>query len=152
MSRIQDLGKSFANLPQIIADYEQAFANITQDLAVKGKMLEVALREQASNSYYYESRKAELKVLLKYMDSQVAKVRGTLIRRYKENYSRDLGERQLNNYVDAETDYLTVYELYLECEELYEKYSAACDAFTKRGFALRDITNARCDSVHDSEL
>lgn len=152
MSRIADLGAKFVNLPVLIAEYEDAFKEIEQNLTIKGKTLEAALKEQSTWPIYYDARRAELKTLLKYLDGQVSRVRGQLTKRYKENYSRDLGERQLNSYIDQEEEYLRIYELYLECEELYEKYAAAVEAFSKRGFALRDLTLARVNQIQDALL
>lgn len=152
MSRIADLGTNYVNLPVLLEEYDQAFANIERDLSLKGKTIEVALKEQGSMPYFYESRRVELRTVMKYLDLQVAKVRGKLVRRFKETYSRDLGERQLNSYVDQEEEYLKMHELYLECEELYEKYSAAVESFTKRGYALRDLTQARINSIQDTIL
>lgn len=152
MSRIADLGAKLVNLPALIAEYEQAFENIEANLTIKGKTLDQALKEQSTYPIYYDARRVELKTLMKYLDAQVSRVRGQLTKKYKENYSRELGERQLNSYIDQEEDYLKMNELYLECEELYEKYVAAVEAFTKRGFALRDITLARVNQIQDALL
>lgn len=148
MSRIPDLGEKNAKLPALLAEYESELDAIEERLRIKGKLLEVAQQEQCAWPMFYEARRVELKTLVKYFDDQVSKVRGTLVRRYTENYSRSLGERAMNSYIDADEAYLKMRELYLEVEELYEKYAAIADAFTKRGFALRDLTTAKVNQLH----
>lgn len=152
MSRIPDLGRTNENLPALVAQYEDDLSHAEANLQIRGKMLDEALKEQGSWPIYYAQRRAELKTLLKYLDTQVSAVRGRLARRYVENYSRQLGERVMNSYIDAEQEYLQMNELYLEIEELYNKYDAVCDAFEKRGFALRDLTTARVHNIQNALL
>jgi len=152
MSRIADLGPKLSNIPTLIEEYEKAFADISQHLTLKGKTLQFALKEQSTWPIYYEARRVELKSLVKFLDAQVQRIRGSLTRRLIEANSRDLGERIIAKYVDADPEYMRMYELYLEVEELYEKYSATRDVFDKRGFALRDLTLALQHQLQDTAL
>ena len=152
MSRIADLGTKFNNLPTLIAEYEKAFQNVEDHLRISGKALDKALAEQGAHPVFYGQRRAEIKSILKYLDAQVSAVRGRLTRKFNENYNPKLGERMMNGYIDAEPEYLAIHELYLEVAELYEKFDAACDAFDKRGFALRDLTSARVHSIQSAML
>lgn len=147
MSRIGDLGENFSNLVNVIQEYDAELEKARDIIPIQNKTLEIAQREQCSYYVYYDERKAELNALVKYMKAQVDKVRGELTRQYIERSSRDLGERLLAKYIDADPKYLIVYELQLEVEELYDKYTAVVEAFNKRGFALRDLTAARVADV-----
>lgn len=149
MSRIADLGSGNKNLPSLLAEYEAEIDAAPERLTLKGKTLAEALKEQCSWPMFYEVRKAEVKTLLKYLDDQVQKVRGKRAKDYIENYSRAVGERVLQSFIDNEPEYLKAREVYLEVEELYEKYSAMDKAFDKRGFALRDMTTAKVNQLHD---
>lgn len=148
MTRIADLGKQNANLPDMIMAYVDELDLAGDRLKIKGKSLEVAQQEQCAWPIFYEVRKAELKILVKHFNAEVSRVRGNLSRRFNENYSRQLGERMINSYIDAEDEYLKMNQLLLEVDELYEQYGAVCDAFTKRGFALRDLTTAKVNQLH----
>lgn len=152
MSRIGDLGSNFANLPTLIAEYEDALELAREILPVHNKTLEKALKEQCAYIVYFDERRAEIKTLVKHMTIQVAKVRGGLVRKFNEGHNRSLGERMINSYIDNEDSYIQVHELLLEIEELYDKYVAVVEAFTKRGFALRDMTSARIADVHNTPL
>jgi hypothetical protein len=152
MSRIADLGEKNINLPKLIGEYEDALSTIDDNLKLSGKTHDQALKEQATWPIYYSQRRAELKTLMKYLDAQVASVRGSFSRRYNENYSTKLGERMMERYIDNEEAYVKMYELYLEVAELHDKFDAAVDAFDKRGFALRDITAARVAQIQSALL
>lgn len=152
MSRIPDLGKNFENLPPMLVEFDEHLLLATERLAVKGKIIEEALKEQAAWPIFYDQKLRELKTLLKYLDSRVAYVRGKLTRQYNENYSRELSERTRDKYIDNEDEYMSINELYLEIYELTEKYEAVVDAFKVRGFALRDITQLRINQIHTGTL
>lgn len=152
MSRIGDLGPDLINLPNVIAEYEDALQQARTILPIENKMLEFAHKEQCAWIGYFDERRAEIKTLVKYLAANVAKVRGQLVRRYTERSARALGERVMNSYIDSEPEYLAAHELLLEVEELYEKYTAVVEAFNKRGFALRDITSARVADVHHNPI
>jgi hypothetical protein len=151
MSRIGDIGINFANVPALIAEYEDALSVASTILPVKGKTLDAALKEQTSVAFF-DQKRAEVRTLVKFLELQVARVRGGLVRRLNEGNAKSLGERMINSYIDNEDSYIQTHELLLEVEELYEKYTAVVEAFNKRGFALRDITQARIADVHSSTL
>lgn len=152
MSRIPDIGKNFERLPAVLAEYDEHIEEAHGILAVKGKSIESALKEQTSWVLFYDERRRELNTLVKYIAARVASTRGDLTRQYTENYSRDLAERVKERYIDNEDDYLKMYEIQLEVQEMLEKYEAIVDAFRVRGFALRDITTLRVHSIQDGTL
>lgn len=152
MSRISQLGPKYANLPEVLEEFERAFVDVVDHLRLTGKTLDKALQEQGAWIIFYAQRRAELKTLLKYLDDRVSAVRGKLAKQYVESYSRTIGERVMSSYIDSEPEYLTIRELYLEVEDLFNRYDAAVDAFEKRGYALRDLTNARIHQLQNSLL
>lgn len=152
MSRISEIGSKFQGLPRLMDQYDSAIQKVSDQLTITGKTLEVALKEQGTWIIYYAERRAELKAILGFMDDQVSAVRGRLARSYVEQYSRSIGERVMNSYIDAEPEYMTTRQLYLEVEEMYSRYDAAVSCFEKRGYALRDLTNARIHEIQTSQL
>lgn len=150
MSKISDMGVDFSELPTLVETYETDLMEAAANVKITGKLLDLALREQGSWPLYYSQRRAELKTLVKYLDAKVSAVRGSLAKRYVENYNPKIGERVMNSYIDSEPEYLKMYRLYLEISDLYERYNEVCEAFTIRGFALRDITLARSNQIENT--
>lgn len=148
MSLLQIIEESIDKLPQILSDYEKELEHVEERIAIQGRTLERANVEQSSWQYFYDTRKRELGILVKYFSMRVEKVRSSLYRSYTENYNRELGDRAIDKYINNEEAYLHMQQLYLEVNELYEKYDAVVEAFHSRGFALRNITEARVSSVY----
>mgnify|MGYP001554068142 CR=1 FL=1 len=152
MSRILDISGKLENLVDVLAEYEDALKGVEDHIEVKGKLLEKANVENPAWQNFYDQKKIELHTLMKYMDAEVQRVRSKLFRSFKENHSRELNEREINRYIDSEPAYLTMNELKLEVQEMYDKYSAVVEAFRVRGYALNNITKIRVASLEDVEL
>jgi hypothetical protein len=151
MSKIQDLGnlkstdlkERFKNLPDLLAAYDGDLKNAEQDLAIKGKSLENANKENPSLHAYYDQRRLELKTLVDFMDNQVSRTRGRLFKAFTENNNRELSDRAKNEYINGEQAYLDIYEIYLEIKDLQQQYESVVEAFKLRGYALKNITEIR---------
>lgn len=152
MSRIADLGKNYEKLPDLLAEYDEHITAAPARLAIKGKILDEALKEQAAWPVFYDHKRAELSTLVKFIGMKVDETRSRLLRNYTENYSRALSDRIADKYIDKENDFLLINELYLEVSELAEKFSNVVDAFKTRGFALRDIVAVRVNKIQDNLL
>lgn len=157
MSKIPDLGnlkstdlkERFKNLPDLLATYDSELKNAEQDLAIKGKSLENANKENPSLYSFYDERRLELKTLVDFMDNQVARTRGRLWRTFTENNNRELSDRSKDKYIDGEQAYLDIYEIYLEVKDLQQQYESVVEAFKLRGYALKNITEIRVASLEN---
>ena len=152
MSIILKLGENYQKLPGILDDYEKELELAKDILEIKGKRLEAANVENAPWQAYYDQKKIDLSILVKYFEMEIARVRGKLFRSYKENHSRELSEREINRYIDNEESYLTIYQLYLEVKEMYDRFESIVSSFTSRGYSLNNITKIRVASLEDVEL
>lgn len=144
--------KLLSTIPAFYQEYKSILEQAGQNLHIEGKTLEFANREQSSWISYYYQRKVEVEYIVKRLDTRVDATRGEIYRKYKERHSRELGEREINRYIDADPEYIKIKELYLMVWELWEKYKAVCDAFTQRGFSLRNITEARIAQMENAQL
>lgn len=152
MSRIPELGEGYSNLPSIIAEYEDLLSGVEEKISIKGKSIEHANRENPTWQLYYDQKRIELHTLVRYLESQMSRVRGKLFRSYTEAHQRELSDRAKDKYIDNEDAFLAINELYLEIKEVYDKYQAVCDAYKSRGYALNNITKVRVASLEDAMI
>lgn len=152
MSQISNLGPKFANLPALLAQYEDELADNQKILETKGKQLSEALKEQTGWPIYYRERYVELKTLCSYFESEIKRVRGEAAEKVNggSGYSRNATE--LNLYLDQHPDVVKVTRLSFELIEIRDKYAQVVDEFSNRGHALRHFTNARIAEIHNYEM
>lgn len=143
------LHENIQNILKIIPAYEQDLEGYQDNLRLKGKNIIVANNEQPSWLVYYDSRRAELKTALEYMELYVQKIRGKLWKEYTENYARDLQSKDKEQYINNEKAFLDAYELYLELKELHDRYVSVVEGFKNRGYALNNITRIITSEMGD---
>lgn len=152
MSIVDRIGGKLENVVNVLFDYEDKLVGYENNIQIKGKTLEQALKEQASWYAYYNERRIELNSIVKYLDQQLKKIRAELYVQYNENYNPALTDRAIEKYIDRENTVLNMNRIILEAQEIIEKYDMILDAFNRRGFALRDITASRVNDIHNSSL
>lgn len=152
MSKIADLGKNYKNLPNILKVYENELKDAEDKLKIFGKKLEISNSENSAWLHYYDQRRVELHTLVKHFNAEQDRVKATLFKSYKETYSRALGEREINRYIDNEDAYIYVHSLLLEIEELCDLYQSVVNAFISRNYALSNITKLRVASLENIEI
>jgi len=151
-NKISQLGTTFELLPEVLDGFEKDLELVPNIVAIEGKLLERANVEQAAQQLYYDTKRRELRTILKYVELRKDKVYGQLFKAYTETHSRELSDRGKEKYINNEQEYLTIQEIYLEVEELYEKYDAVIEAFKMRGYALNNITKIRVSSLENTQL
>ncbi len=152
MSRIADLGANYINLPNMLETYEEKLKDAAEQLKITGKKLEMSNSENSAWLHFYDQRRIELHTLVKYFNAEEDRIKSTLFKSYKENYSRAIGEREINRYIDNEDAYIFVHSLLLEVEEVYEMFQSVVNSFTSRNYALSNITKIRVASLENVEI
>lgn len=152
MSVIGRVGPTLTDLPNLLNSFIVDLSDYADNLTLVGKTLEQALKEQAHWCGYYGSRQVELNILVKHLENRLKSLRGSLTVQYNENYNPALSERMTDKYIDRDNDVSDANVLLLEVREVQEKYAMVLDAFNRRGFALRDITTARVNSIQSDTL
>lgn len=143
---------NISNVPAAIDHYSNLLKDSDKDLTLKNKTIQQANVEQVSFLAYYDQIKVELKSIHDHIELLLNKVKGQRWREYTEKSSIDLTARDKDNYINQDPTYCAHYELYLMVKEVYSRACSVVDTLINRGYALNNITRARCSDVHDSYL
>jgi hypothetical protein len=155
LSRLGDIGTAeshYAELAALIIEYDEYLDEADANSNIKGKTLKKAAEEQVAWYGFYDQKRIEVRTIVKYFDMEVERVRGKLFRNFKETHSRELGEREINQYINNEPAYLRTRELQLEVDELYQRYIAVVENWKNRGFIIGHLTRAHVAQVEDAIL
>jgi hypothetical protein len=150
---INDIEKlPIERLPDLLVVYKEDIQNYKKHLETKGKPIGEANRENASWLAFYDERRIELRVIIKYIEMDIARVRGKLYKSFTEGYHVDLGERAKEKYIDQEEEYLKRKRALIQIEEMYEKYQSIVSAFMQRGYDLRNLTQLKVAAIDNVEI
>ena len=131
---------------------DEQLDGVEDKLSLKGKTLARAEMENSSHQCYYDSEKAKINSMIRWLELHIDKRRGDLYRYYTENHSRDLSERAKERFIDTDEEIFAMNETLIDLKEAFENYAAVVDAFRSRGFRLRDITELRVNQLQDDSL
>lgn len=143
MSSIFRLKDDLSNLPDIVESFEKVVAEAEDDLRISNKTLEEANREQADHLYKYYKYSCQLKALRKHTENVLEQKKGEVWIKVKTKHSIELGTRDLENYVKKDATVMQYRRLLLIVEEMADDFDRLCKAFENRGYALKNITEAR---------
>jgi hypothetical protein len=156
---MMDLGKITKNwdnfqqvIPTLIVNYDEDIALAPTRLSISGKTGNDVIQEQCAWPVYYGQRLSEITKLANFVELRINFVRGSLYRQFTENHSRGLSERCKDQYINNEPAYIDIYRIFLEVDEVKQKLKAICDAFDRRGFAIRDWTQLRVNELQHSVI
>lgn len=144
--------KQFKNLPEVLEEYEARLKGWQVNVKIDGKNIEAANIEQASWLAYYDEMKVELRTLVDFMDMKVKEVRGILTSVIMKNSSLDTNERTRERMIDAEPDYLRIYQNYLLAKEVYNMADMVTNQFIQRAYALNNLVKIRIAGIQDMTL
>jgi len=153
MSKALDaIKQNLENIIPVIEDYENYLIPFKDDLSIKGKAIDKANIEQASLLYLYNERNVELKAVVRYLEDLIAATRGRIWGKLTEDNRKQLQQKDKEQYINADPEYLSIKELSGVVEELSSKYDAAVDAFRGRGYALNNLTRLIVEQANDHTL
>lgn len=149
---VPELGVGYIKLPDILDQFATDLIPAKKQLDNDGRLLETCLSKNSALMHYYDERRIRLHSLVKFFRLEVDRVRGEKYIQYNENYSRSITIQMMNKYIDAEEDYLNVYKILIEVEEVYENYVSTVDGFKQRHYELTNMTKLRIANLEFAEI
>lgn len=150
--RITHLLDNPDEIVRLIEKYERLLEESLGDVVIAGKTLEVANREQPTLFYKYGSVHAESESVVKLIDMRAEYTRSRVFKRIKDNSDRAMADRTIDKYVESEQEVMDLISIGIEIRNLRDKLAAVVQALTARGYALRNITEARVNQLHSAVL
>lgn len=141
--------KQYIALLERYVQLEEEFEQAKNALFFRGKTLTEANNDQAQWPIYVNERYGELKNISKKLQGVVDMVRGDIARELKGGTAFDVG-RDIAKFIDRDERFLAANETLLMFDELLEKYQALSDAWTTRGYAVRNKVDILVHEIKDN--
>ena len=138
--------KEIALLEQVVEAIDKA----PDIMNIKGKTLADAQKEQTAWPIYYEGLRSKLARLIKLKKIQLDRVKSEVYVTFNEKYTRELSHTQINTYIDGDATVVELRTSIVELETVLEDVNAILEAFKMRGYALKDLTSAMINELHNN--
>lgn len=145
------VSKDISNIPDAIAYFEAELQAARNDARIAGNIEKAA----ASMPGIVEMRFAqlqEIEAILEYLNIELRRLRSSLFRKYLETYQRALTSRDVEKYVDGESDVVDMEKIINEFALLRNKWLGITKSLDIKQWQLSNIIKLRVAGMEDASI
>ena len=151
MSYYSLVSKDISNIPDAIAHFEAELIKARVETRISGNIERAAAAMPGVVEQRF-GQLQEIEAILEYLNIELRRLRSALFRRYLENYQRALSSRDVEKYVDGESDVIDMEKIINEFALLRNKWLGVVKALDAKGFSINNIIKLRCAGLEDASL
>lgn len=151
MSWYSKVAKDVANIPDAIAYFESELVAARSETRITGNIE----RASAAMPGIVETRFSqlqEIEAILEYLNIELRRLRSATFRKYLETYQRALSSRDVEKYVDGESNVVDMEKIINEVALLRNKWLSISKALDVKQWQLSNVIKLRVAGMEDATL
>ena len=147
----QKIAKDIGQIPNAVAYYETELDQAKYEVKIKGNLE----KNSASMPGIVEQRfnqLQEIEAILQYLNIELRRLRSKHFKKYLENYQRALSSRDVEKYVDGESDVVDYEKIINEFALLRNKWLGITNALDQKQWQITNITKLRVAGMEDATI
>jgi|TARA_B100001094_G_scaffold15145_1_gene13085 conjugal transfer/entry exclusion protein len=147
----QKVARDIGQIPNAVAHYEQELDQARFECRIKGNLE----KNSASMPGIVEQRfnqLQEIEAILQYLNIELRRLRSKHFKKYLENYQRALSSRDVEKYVDGESDVVDYEKIINEFALLRNKWLGITKALDQKQWQITNITKLRVAGMEDATI
>ena len=143
--------RDIGQIPNAVAHYEQELDQARFECRIKGNLE----KNSASMPGVVEQRfnqLQEIEAILQYLNIELRRLRSKHFKKYLENYQRALSSRDVEKYVDGESDVVDYEKIINEFALLRNKWLGITKALDQKQWQITNITKLRVAGMEDATI
>lgn len=151
MSWYSKISKDISNIPDAIAYYETELQAAKKDSRITGNIEKAAASMPGIVEVRY-SQLQEIEAILEYLNIELRRLRSSIFRKYLESYQRALSSRDVEKYVDGESDVVDMEKIINEFALLRNKWLGITKSLEVKQWQLSNIIKLRVAGMEDATI
>lgn len=144
---INDISK----IPDAIEFYDKELHIARNEINISGN-IEKAVANLPGIIEYRFNQLQELEAILNYLNIELRKLKSKHFRKYLENYQRALSSRDVEKYVEGETDVIDYEIIINELALMRNKWLGLLKALDQKSFSINNVIKLRTAGMEDASL
>jgi len=147
----QKVARDIGQIPNAVAHYEQELDQARFECRIKGNLE----KNSASMPGIVEQRFNQLQTIAaihQYLNIELRRLRSKHFKKYLENYQRALSSRDVEKYVDGESDVVDYEKIINEFALLRNKWLGITKALDQKQWQITNITKLRVAGMEDATI
>jgi hypothetical protein len=151
MGWYSEVSRNISKLPDAIAHYEGEIIVARQEVKLKGNV-ERAAAEMPGIVEQRFNQLQEIEAILEYMNIELRRLRSSYFKKYLENYQRALSSRDVEKYVDGESDVVDYEKIINEFALVRNKWLGVLKALDQKQWQITNVVKLRVAGMEDASL
>ena len=151
MGWYSEISRDVSKISDAIDFFEKEIVDARQEIKLKGNV-EKASAELPGIVEQRFSQLQEIEAILNYMNIELRRLRSAYFKKYLENYQRALSSRDVEKYVDGESDVVDYEKIINEFALLRNKWLGILKGIDQKQWQITNIVKLRVAGMEDATL
>ena len=145
------ISKDISHIPDAVLHYEAELQAAKNDVRITGNIEKAAANMPGVVEHRFNQLQ-EIEAILEYLNIELRRLRSQHFRKYLENYQRALTSRDVEKYVDGESDVVDFEKIINEFALLRNKWLGITKALDIKQWQLSNVIKLRTAGMEDASL
>ena len=151
MSWYTDVSKDISKIPEAIQHFYNELNEAKKEVKIYGS-LEKASAAMPGVVEHRFNQLQEIEAILEYLNIEKRQLRSKTFKKYLENYQRALSSRDVEKYVDGESDVVDMEKIVLEFALLRNKWLGIIKGLDQKQWQITNIVKLRVAGMEDASI
>jgi len=147
----QKIARDIGVIPDAIRHYEDELEVAKSEIRIRGN-LEKTSAEMPGIVEQRFNQLQEIEAVLQYMNIELRRLRSSHFKKYLENYQRALSSRDVEKYVDGESDVVDYEKIINEFALLRNKWLGITKGLDQKQWQITNIVKLRVAGMEDASI
>ena len=151
MGWYSEISRDVSKITDAVAYFESELQDARNEVKLKGNV-ERAAAEMPGIVEHRFNQLQEIEAILNYLNIELRRLRSSFFKKYLENYQRALSSRDVEKYVDGESDVVDYEKIINEFALLRNKWLGITKALDQKQWQITNITKLRVAGMEDATI
>ena len=151
MGWYSEISRDISKIPDAVAHFELELSEARKEVKLHGNV-ERAAAEMPGIVEHRFNQLQEIEAILNYLNIELRRLRSSFFKKYLENYQRALSSRDVEKYVDGETDVVDYEKIINEFALMRNKWLGVLKALDQKQWQITNVVKLRVAGMEDATL
>lgn len=151
MSWYSEVSKDISKVPDAIQHFSDELKEARKETNFSGFVESEAARMPGIVEYRY-GQLQEIEAILEYLNIELRRLRSSYFKKYLENYQRALSSRDVEKYVDGESEIVDYEKIINEFALIRNKWLGVLKALDSKGFSINNVIKLKTAGMDDATV
>jgi hypothetical protein len=151
MGWYSEVSRDIGKIPEAIHHFEVELTDARREVKLTGNVERAAASMPGIVEHRFNQLQ-EIEAILEYLNIELRRLRSSFFKKYLENYQRALSSRDVEKYVDGESDVVDYEKIINEFALLRNKWLGVLKALDQKQWQITNVVKLRVAGMEDASL